>query len=55
VAGALIMSLNLNELNYAPEIAAAMLKKQVGVACARDAHPWPLPCRPPRRWWTRAI
>ena len=34
-----VFSFNLNELNYAPEIAAAMLKKQAAAArdgCGRD-------------------
>lgn len=38
VAGAVIYSLTLNELNYAPEIANAMLKKQAAQAMVDARH-----------------
>lgn len=38
VAGATIYSMTLNELNYAPEIAQAMLKKQAAVAMVEARH-----------------
>jgi len=37
-AGALIMSFNLNELNYAPEIAAQMLRRQAAQAMVDARH-----------------
>jgi len=37
-AGALVMSFNLNELNYAPEIAAQMLRKQAAQAMVDARH-----------------